>query len=146
MNSDSGLDLCHDVFHYVFQLPVPCLSLPVPFSSLPAGYSPAPVPSCIDLSCSVSAGYPPALEGRADGRPARHRQDDAGQGGGHRVRHHLLQRLLLHAHLQVPRRVGETRQTALRNGERSAAAVVVASRLLVMVTDSGAGNGIHPEF
>lgn len=62
------------------------------------------------------SGHPAAVEGRADGGPAGHGQDHAGEGRGHRVRDHVLQRVLLHAHLQVPRRVRETSQTALRNG------------------------------
>ena len=56
----------------------------------------------------VDSGNPAPVEGRADGGPAGHGQDDAGQSRGHRVRHHLLQRFVVDADLQVPRRVGET--------------------------------------
>ena len=60
-----------------------------------------------------------ALEGHPDDRPAGDGQDDAGQGRGLRVQDDLLQRELLHAHLQVPRRVGEDGQDTLRDCEVS---------------------------
>ena len=56
-----------------------------------------------------------SLEGDPDDRPAGDGEDDAGEGGGLRVQDHLLQRQLLHAHLKVPRRVGEDGQDALRD-------------------------------
>ena len=57
------------------------------------------------------------MEGCADGWPPRDGQDYAGQGRGHRVRHHFLQRVLLDTHLQVPGGEREAREAALRNGE-----------------------------
>lgn len=45
-----------------------------------------------------------ALEGRINSWSSRHRQDDAGQGGGHGVWHHVLQCFLVHADFKVPRR------------------------------------------
>lgn len=64
----------------------------------------------------MPTGDPTSVERRFDGWPTGDGQDDARQGRGHRVRHDLLQRLLLHAHLQVPRRVGEARPAPLRDG------------------------------
>lgn len=58
--------------------------------------------------CLVGVGYSSAVEGGADGGAARYWQDNARQGSGHRVRHHFLQRLLVHSHLQVQRRVRKT--------------------------------------
>lgn len=55
--------------------------------------------------------------GRADGRPPRYGQNPAGESRSDRMPDHLLQRLLLNAHLQIQRGVGETRAPALRNGE-----------------------------
>lgn len=58
------------------------------------------------LDARVLPGYSPPVEGGSDVWASGHGQDDVGQSRGHRVRHHLLQRLLRHARLQVPRRVG----------------------------------------
>ena len=60
-----------------------------------------------------------SLEGDPDDWPAGDGEDDAGEGGGLRVQDHLLQRQLLHAHLEVPRRVGEDGQDTLRDCEVS---------------------------
>ena len=56
-----------------------------------------------------------SLEGHPDDWPAWHWEDDAGEGGGLGVQDDLLQRQLLHAHLQVPRRVREDGQDAIRD-------------------------------
>ena len=63
------------------------------------------------------SGHSPSLAWSADGRTSRHWQDDASQGRGHRVRHDLLQRLVLHSDLEVQRRVRKVGQDFVRDGE-----------------------------
>ena len=60
------------------------------------------------LGCHPPAAHPRvlhrdprALEGRPAVRPPRHREDDAGQGGGHLCQHHLLQLLCVVARVEV---------------------------------------------
>lgn len=74
-------------------------------------------------SCNIASNYArllprdqAALARRVDGGAARHWQNDAGQGGGHRVLHHLFQRLLGHPHLQVQGWLGKTDQNSIRHG------------------------------
>lgn len=73
---------------------------------------------CTNPLTFLFPGHQTAVEGRPDGGSPGHGQDDAGEGSGHGVRHHLLQRILVHTHLQVPRGVRETSQIVIRNGKR----------------------------
>ena len=60
-----------------------------------------------------------AVARRAALRPPRHRQDDARQGCRHRVRHHLLQRVVVHRGVQVEGRQRKAGAGAIRTSEFS---------------------------
>uniref|UniRef100_A0A672FBD6 Katanin catalytic subunit A1 n=1 Tax=Salarias fasciatus TaxID=181472 RepID=A0A672FBD6_SALFA len=68
------------------------------------------------VDAGVFQRHPETLEGSADGGTSGHRKDPPGQSRGHRVQDHLLQRVVLHPHVQVPRRVGEAGAAPLRDG------------------------------
>mmetsp|Transcript_53442 Transcript_53442/g.140960 ORF Transcript_53442/g.140960 Transcript_53442/m.140960 type:complete len:209 (+) Transcript_53442:392-1018(+) len=64
----------------------------------------------------VLPGHSPAMEGCADVRSARDRQDHVGKGRGDAVRDVLLQRVSVHDGQQVPRRLREVGAAPVRDG------------------------------
>lgn len=64
-----------------------------------------------------SSGNKATMERRIDGGPSGNRENNARQSCCHRVRHYLLQRVLLHTNLQVPRWIGKIGAPSIWNGE-----------------------------
>ena len=67
-------------------------------------------------SSLVRSGNPSCLSCGTDGGPSRDGQNDAGEGRGHRVQHHVLLGQLRRHQQQVEGRQREDRQDSLRNG------------------------------
>lgn len=58
-----------------------------------------------------------SCSGGAHGGASRHREDSLGQSCCYRMQNHIFQRVFLHAHLQVQRRVWKTCSSSVWNGE-----------------------------